>query len=175
MLPVQPSQSPTKRCHSRLAHSAATLMIREPPVGAHVELHDCACVGPLHLLATFVSVAIMCNECRCSDQLLTGGTEKSSVAMQLPPHHPHPATPPTPAVHPVIMSKLGRELATGTHRFAPADGKPQQWSLWWPAFPLISWLMYREKPGAPESHWLLARLPTTPVLCNVLISAVGCV
>lgn len=44
-------------------------------------------------------------------------------------------------------------------RFAPADGKPQQWSLWWPVFPLISWLMYREKSGPSETIWIPARLP----------------
>ena len=61
------------------------------------------------------------------------------------------------------------------HWFAPADGKPQ-WSLWWPEFPLISWLMYREKPGPLESHWIPSRFPklsASPVLCNVLISTVG--
>lgn len=136
-------------------HTAAMLTVCEH-AGAHVACPDYACV---EVSFTYVDLLASVRSEYCyGDRLLTGHTERNTVVMQLsyrlPGSHHN--------IHAVLMSGLGRDCATGTHRFAPADGKPQQWSLWRPAFPLISWLMYREKPGPLESHWIPARLPNLP-------------
>lgn len=84
MLPVPPSQSPAKHCHSRLAHTAAMLMVRER-TGAHVEclLMTVSVCGYFTSACLFVSETIMCNEYYYSDRLLTGHTERNTVVMQL--------------------------------------------------------------------------------------------
>lgn len=105
----------------------------------------------------------MSNEFHYSNWLLTGHTERKQVVMQLSFRLPRSAH----NTH-ILLSKVGRESAPGTHRFALADGKPQQWSLWRPAFSLISWLMYREKAGPLEPLE-----PTCSSLGNALFAAVG--
>ena len=160
MLPVPPSRSSAKHCHNRLAHTVAMLMVHEYP-GALVEclfLTMCVCVFVCMCVCVcvlFVSETIMCNEwVLYSELLLTGHTEQNAVVTQLSYR--------LPTTYTRSACQERAECVPVEGIFVPADGKPQQWSLWWPAFPLISWLMYREKPGPLESHWNPARVPNLP-------------
>lgn len=62
ILPVPPSQATAKHCHSRLAHTAAMLMVREH-TGARACSRQCVCMRvSLTSAPLFVSETIMCNE-----------------------------------------------------------------------------------------------------------------
>lgn len=169
MLPVPPSQATAKHCHSRLAHTAAMLMVRE-----HTPVHDsvCACVSPLHLLPS-LSLRLLCvmSEHYYRDRLLTGHTDWNTVVMQLSHRHTHTHT------------QSSRQDWAGS----VCHWSTQICSGWWqttavePVAACISFNILanvqREarasrKPLDPSQT---SYPTTTPVLCNVLISTVGSV